>query len=115
MTSERDIAMAYRETIIKLAGNIRDADRLKRLYKLADFLCRKEIYEELYPETKAATGKELADKRWNATATVAVVRGKSFVADTAEKTGMAERTIRGKIQIAKGLTPEGGETGGTKI
>lgn len=42
MTSERDIAIAYREAIIELAGNIRDADRLKRLYKLATLLWHRE-------------------------------------------------------------------------
>lgn len=82
-------------------NHIEEADQLLR---------RKEIYETLHPETKAGTAGGIASGAVRGTAaTVAVVRGKSFVADTAEKTGMAERTIRGKIQIAKGLTPEARE------
>ena len=81
-------------------NHIDEADQLLR---------RKEIYEELHPDTKAGTAgaKSTNEKRWGiATATVAVATEKSFVADTSEKTGMAERTVRNKIQIAKGLTPE---------
>lgn len=41
MTSERDIAMAYREAIIELAGNIRDADRLNDCINWQTFFAAK--------------------------------------------------------------------------
>jgi len=73
------------------------AEQLKR---------RKEIYEELYPETKQVTGKELAEKRWNATAESAVASRPSFVEDTAKKTGRAPRTVFEEVQIATRLDDE---------
>ena len=56
-------------------------------------------------ETKASTGKELVDKRWNkdTTADSAPV---SFVEDTSNKTGVSSRVIHEEIQISKNLTPE---------
>ena len=81
-------------------NHIDEADQLLR---------RKEIYEELHPETKAgaAGAKATNEKRWGiATARRAVATEKSFVTDTFEKTGIAERTIREKIQVANNLTPE---------
>ena len=46
---------------------------------------RKEIYESLYPETRAKVGKELAEKRWNASAESSLAKKQSFVDDTAQK------------------------------
>ncbi len=67
---------------------------------------KKEIYERLYPETKAVIGKELVEKRWNNTnAEISPVRP-SFVEDTAAKTGMSKRTIETEIQISKNVIPE---------
>ena len=78
-------------------NHIDEADQLSR---------RKEIYEELHPETIARNRPGHVSNYKSSTATVATEDKKTFVADTAEKTGMAERTVRNKIQIAKGLTPE---------
>lgn len=54
---------------------------------------RKEAYEALHPDTKAHVAGALASNRaqGNATANLATA---SFVADTAAKTGRAERTVR---------------------
>jgi len=61
---------------------------------------RKEIYEARHPETKKATGKNLADKRWHATELNSAA---CFTADTAAKTGTTERTVRQEIQIAASI------------
>lgn len=63
---------------------------------------RKEIYETLHPETRQGKRNGQTSK----TAISAVLGTKPFTADTAEKIGMAERTIRQKIQVATKLTPE---------
>lgn len=69
-------------------------------------LRRKEIYQALYPETKATyeggafrgnQHKEVGEKISPTT--------KSFVRDTAEKLGVTPRTIETQIQTAKNLTP----------
>lgn len=72
---------------------------------------RKEIYESLYPETKAglsqaagmnrATGKHVSDKM--------SVTSKSFAQDTAGKLGVSVRTIERTMQTMKGLTKEARE------
>jgi len=57
---------------------------------------RKAIYEDLYPKARAASGSELAQKRWgDATAESATA---SFGVATAEKMGVADRTIRQSIR-----------------
>ena len=71
---------------------------------------RKEIYESLYPETKAglaqaagmnrAAGKHVGDKM------SATCLPKSFTHDTAGKLGVSARTIERTIQTMKGLTQE---------
>ena len=71
---------------------------------------RKEIYESLYPQTKAgqaqaagmhrATSKPVTDKM------SATYKPKSFSQDTAGKLGVSPRTIERTIQTMKGLTQE---------
>lgn len=68
-------------------------------------LRRKEIYEELYPETKATTGKELVRKRWDTSAESAPVQP-SFAQDISAKTGRSERVIQEEVQIARDLSPD---------
>jgi ParB family chromosome partitioning protein len=52
---------------------------------------RKELYEAMHPEAKAATGADLVNKRWNTADTMSTV---SFAATTAQKFGLSERQIR---------------------
>ena len=66
---------------------------------------RKEIYEKLHPETRQGMRNGQTSK----TAPGAVLETKSFTKDASEKLGMAPRTIRTKIQVAKKLTPEAKE------
>lgn len=63
---------------------------------------RKEIYEMLHPETRQGQRNGQTSK----TATIAVLDAKPFAEDAAKKLGMAPRTIRAKIQVAKNLTPQ---------
>lgn len=73
----------------------------------ADLLLRrKQIYEELYPETKPSIGTELVNKRWNTETDSDLVKKPSFVSDTSEKTGRSETVIKEELQIAKNLEPE---------
>lgn len=67
---------------------------------------RKEIYEILHPATKARNLKGHASNYQSSVATVAVEDTKPFADDTAEKTGISQRTIRAKMQVAKNLIPE---------
>ena len=70
-------------------------------------LRKKEIYEILYPETKAGVAGGMASgAARRTTGTIPVVQRKSFVEDTADKMQITPSSIRKKIQIAKGLTPE---------
>ncbi len=73
-----------------------EADQLKR---------RKEIYETLHPETRQGTAQALSMNKAignNVSDTVSL----TFAEDTATKTGVTDRTIRGSIQLAKTFTPE---------
>jgi len=66
---------------------------------------RKEIYETLHPEAKDKVLQALSTNRklgYNAGATVAP----AFTEDTAQKTGLTQRTIRRDIQIATRILPE---------
>ena len=65
-------------------------------------LQRKEIYESLHPETR----RGMRNGQTSKTADSAVLETKSFLQDTAEKTGKSPRTIAVEIQTAKNLTPE---------
>ena len=68
---------------------------------------RKEIYEALYPETKVGS-----KGGWNNNKTQKLEKPdsgfskKSFVTDTAEKTGRSESVIKEEIKIAKDVIPE---------
>jgi ParB-like chromosome segregation protein Spo0J len=69
---------------------------------------RKEIHEQLHPETKRGTAGAIAtnEKRWGAVATVPETVATSFVEDTARKTGLAPRTIWRDVQIATQVAPD---------
>lgn len=79
---------------------------------------KKKIYEQLHPETKkgisqaAGMNKAIGNVSDNLSPTLNVseinslTTDKSFVTDTAEKTGLSKRTIEQSIQIAENLAPE---------
>lgn len=83
-------------------------------------LRKKEIYEMLYPETKATYSgggfkgnqykKEVTEDSSTTTGRTteesSSVQQKSFVDDSAEKMQLSPRRVRQKIQIARDLTPE---------
>ena len=71
-------------------------------------LRRKEIYEILHPETKATYegGSFRGNQHESEVAADSAATSKSFVRDTAERLGMAPRTIRERLQTAKNLTPQ---------
>jgi len=69
--------------------------RLVYLLALSEEMCRKEIYEAKYPESKAKTGRELVERRWHTADTMSAV---SFTEDTASKIGVSPRTIRRDVQ-----------------
>lgn len=72
------------------------------------FLRRKELYEMLHPETKAGAAQAAGMNRAvgnNVNANLAST-SKSFVEDTAEKTGMSKRAISRLLQIANNLTQD---------
>lgn len=71
-------------------------------------LRRKEIFEELHPETKATYegGSFRGNQYENEVAADSAATSKSFVDDTAAKIGLSPRTVRERIQTARNLTPE---------
>lgn len=72
------------------------------------FLRRKELYEMLHPETKAGAAQAAGMNRAvgnNVSANLAPT-SKSFVEDTAEKTGLSKRAISRLLQIANNLTQD---------
>ena len=71
-------------------------------------LRRKEIYESLHPETRATYdgGTFRGNQHQKVVAAKNAATTKSFVQDTAEKTGKSPRTIRQAIQTAKNMTQE---------
>lgn len=72
-------------------------------------LRRKEIYEALYPKTKAGAAQGEGMKR-SANRDLADLKSarlpKTFAEDTAEKMGITAHQVRRKIQIAQHLTPD---------
>lgn len=74
---------------------------------------KKEIYEELYPETKNG-GDRKSEKFKRRNPTSDKIQNPqfdkpSFVKDTAEKTGKSETVIKEELQIAKKVIPEAKE------
>lgn len=83
-------------------------------------LRRKEIYENLHPETKVGIAQATAMNKamGNNVMAPSAATLRTFVDDTADKLGMAPRTVREELQIAKNLTPEAKkmiQDSGTKI
>lgn len=66
-------------------------------------LKRKKIYERLHPETKNGGDRKSEEIR---TRRARSDLHKSFVSDTADKLGVAKRTIEENLQLAKDLTPQ---------
>jgi hypothetical protein len=59
-----------------------------------------------YPETKQKAGKELAEKRWNASAPVATAsKPLSFVKDTINKTGKSRHAIETRVNGGSEIPP----------
>ena len=72
---------------------------------------RKDIYEELYPETKAGTAQAIGmnkAKGNNVSCNLQSTR-KSFIEDTADVTGSHPSTIARHIKVASELVPEAKE------
>lgn len=72
-------------------------------------LRKKEIYEMLYPETKATNqGGAFRGNQHTKEVTEpnSATKTRSFVDDSAEKMQMTPRAIRKKIQVARDLSPE---------
>lgn len=62
---------------------------------------RKEVYERLHPETRAATGAALVSKRWSPDTSDIV----SFVSATAEKFGLSKRQVERIVAAGTALSP----------
>lgn len=79
------------------------------LIEFGDLLLRrKEIYEELHPETKVGNAQARGMNKAvgnNVTENFSAT-SKSFVDDTAEKLGVTPRTVRNRLQTAKNLSQE---------
>ena len=69
---------------------------------------RKEIYETLNPETKVGISQAngMNYTVGNNVSAPGALTSKSFVRDTAEKTGISKRTIEENLQLARDLTPK---------
>lgn len=74
-------------------------------------LRRKEIYEMLHPETKATYdgGSFRGNQHTNVVGDKMSPTTKSFVQDTADRLGVAPRTVERQIRTARNLTPEAKE------
>lgn len=94
---EADVVLmtpAQRE-LWEIDENLKRAD-LTELERGEHLVRRKAVYEKTHPETRAATGSELAQKRWgNAAENFSAA---SFAADTAAKVGVTDRSIRQAIR-----------------
>lgn len=67
---------------------------------------RKEVWEELYPQTKhGGNRKSLTKQAKNQVANDCHLIPR-FTAEAAERTGLSERTIRSAVALAKALSPE---------
>lgn len=65
---------------------------------------RKEIWERLYPQTRAGVAQ--ANGMNSKLGNVAAAAAATFSQDASAKTGLSERTIREDVQIAKQLAPD---------
>ena len=65
---------------------------------------RKEIYEELYPQTKR--NASFKGNQYSSKSASDFEQKPTFVADTAQKTGKSQTVIKDEIQIAKNIIPE---------
>lgn len=63
---------------------------------------RKDVYEELHPETKQGMRNGQTSKA----EIISVLEPLSFASDTASKVGLTDRTIRQEVQIAKDIAPD---------
>ena len=91
------------ENYIRLGLNpVEQADLLLR---------RKEIYEELHPETKCGISQVNGMKRVTGEAVTdnLSATAKTFAEDTADKLGVNARTVRRQVQMAKNMIPEAKE------
>ena len=79
--------------------------------ELGDFLKRrKEIYEELYPETKAGVAQAVGRNKAKGKPMDCNLQSKKpFIEDTADLTGQHPSTISRHIKVASELTPEAKE------
>ena len=79
--------------------------------EIGDFLKRrKEIYEELYPETKAGVAQAIGRNKAKGKSTDCNLQSKKpFIEDTADLTGQHPSTISRHIKVASELTPEAKE------
>lgn len=79
--------------------------------ELGDFLKqRKEIYEELYPETKAGVAQTIGRNKAKGKTTDCKLQSKKpFIENTADLTGQHPSTISRHIKVASELTPEAKE------
>lgn len=65
---------------------------------------RKEIYEALYPETKAGKAQAAGSNRKQGKHVADNVSATSFADDTAAKTGRSARSVRRDVEIGEGVT-----------
>lgn len=80
--------------------------------EIGDFLKRrKEIYEELYPETKAGVAQAIGRNKAKGKPMDCNLQSKKkpFIEDTADLTGQHPSTISRHIKVASELTPEAKE------
>lgn len=82
--------------------------KLTELQKSQQLARRKEIYEELYPETRRGRAGGLAsgEARGTTAESAVVQRQPSFATDTAAKTGQSERDVFVGLQIAADIAPD---------
>jgi len=88
--------------LIEIDDNLAGAE-MNALDTAVFLATRKEVYERLHPEAKAASGAALVAKRWNTADMMSVV---SFAAATAEKFGMTDRHVRRMIAAGSALAPD---------
>lgn len=76
---------------------------------------RKELWEQMYPETKKGGDMSGRAKR-DASRLAPETEERSFSEDASEKTGRSQRAIQEDLQVAKKLAPDVAESiGGTKL